>query len=580
MKTLFFLFSLLFFVHACRASEALSYVIGDYFNNLKVNEKEIGVWFKKGGERFKITLNGTSGGFSKSRDKLVVNKKIKLAFTGKARSLEIINDERQFDSKTEKLLAPFKPFYDSVVLIRERIDKRTAGKKSSNREFLIFIMKSSRKNGQIKKLLKRYYFSHVEDVSFLFGNTPGTWLVAAELQDESYMFLKYAVSKEKITELHKAAQKGDAGAQFQLALCCLAGMNVPQHDLLALTWFMEAARRGHRDAQYFLGECFARGWGIKKNPGLALKWFKKAAAQGDVRAKKRVDTYYRNQTALSKAKARGDAVFRQCWPSSSGKYICRALAGQKAVISEVYAFPPVNSGFIILDSQYVDAPYYFEIVTVEAPAAGKYDALLIYLNGKIFGGQIAMKQNPQLGKLDPKIPPSINRNTSYHDKVYHSYIFWKRAYLKQRYKGRQLQDMIGKTYRDLPCVKKVTLDYSRDSMQVVLYNGEKYKTGMNLYCYAPFAQERLFSYLKKRTNHLTAVLERNEGIINNDYQTIPGEKAMAVLKMLSSNFPAAEKLKFLQQFYPYDISKSKSILELVDKFRGSTQLNQRLKTSH
>ena len=52
----------------------------------------------------------------------------------------------------------------------------------------------------------------------------------------------------------KAAQQGDAKAQFKLALCYDDGTGVPQDKALAAQWYTKAAEQGHVKAQVKLGD--------------------------------------------------------------------------------------------------------------------------------------------------------------------------------------------------------------------------------------------------------------------------------------------------------------------------------------
>ena len=100
--------------------------------------------------------------------------------------------------------------------------------------------------------------------------------------------------KEKFEELKKAAEQGDANAQFNLGVCYEKGDGVEK----AVEWWTKAAKQGHANAQYNLGLAYDNGRGVEKDLKEAVKWWTKAAEQGDAVA----------QYNLGVAYAHGDGV--------------------------------------------------------------------------------------------------------------------------------------------------------------------------------------------------------------------------------------------------------------------------------
>jgi TPR repeat protein len=80
--------------------------------------------------------------------------------------------------------------------------------------------------------------------------------------------------------LRPLADKGDASAQYRLALMYTEGKGVTRDDKAALTWFQRAAEQGDAAAQYETGVSYATGAGAPRNDGEAAKWFHRAANQG------------------------------------------------------------------------------------------------------------------------------------------------------------------------------------------------------------------------------------------------------------------------------------------------------------
>jgi len=55
---------------------------------------------------------------------------------------------------------------------------------------------------------------------------------------------------------------------------------VAQDYAEAVKWFRKAADQGEAGAQYFLALKYDQGQGVRKDAGVAVKWARKAAEQG------------------------------------------------------------------------------------------------------------------------------------------------------------------------------------------------------------------------------------------------------------------------------------------------------------
>jgi len=80
----------------------------------------------------------------------------------------------------------------------------------------------------------------------------------------------------------KAAEQGDAQAQFGLGVMYANGRAVPQDFAAALKWFRAAVDQGNTAPYFYLGLLSENGLGAAKNYGEAVKWYLKAAAAGVV----------------------------------------------------------------------------------------------------------------------------------------------------------------------------------------------------------------------------------------------------------------------------------------------------------
>lgn len=135
---------------------------------------------------------------------------------------------------------------------------------------------------------------------------------------------------EKFDEYLKAAQQGDAEAQYCVGFCYEQQMQLLETRVLEidtfeeyLDWYRKAAQQGHVDAQrklggflgctkegvqwyrkaatqgdaesqYELGLCYKQGWGVAADSDKAIGWFQKAAEQGIHDALYEIGTLYYN----------------------------------------------------------------------------------------------------------------------------------------------------------------------------------------------------------------------------------------------------------------------------------------------
>jgi TPR repeat protein len=88
------------------------------------------------------------------------------------------------------------------------------------------------------------------------------------------------------------AEKGNASAQFNLALLYYIGEGVPKNDVEAVKWYRHAADQGYSRAQNDLGFMYAYGVGVPKNDAEAVKWYRRAADQGNADAQDKLGFHY------------------------------------------------------------------------------------------------------------------------------------------------------------------------------------------------------------------------------------------------------------------------------------------------
>jgi len=97
---------------------------------------------------------------------------------------------------------------------------------------------------------------------------------------------------EELNLILRAAEQGDASAQFNMALRYESGHGVPQDHAESLKWLRKAAEQGFVEAQYNLGCMYNTGEGVSQDHAEAVDWLRKAAEQGYASAQKNLGVNY------------------------------------------------------------------------------------------------------------------------------------------------------------------------------------------------------------------------------------------------------------------------------------------------
>ena len=110
----------------------------------------------------------------------------------------------------------------------------------------------------------------------------------------------YGLEASDYEKYRKAAEQGDAGAQYNLGSCYAMGEGVVKDEAEAVKWLRKAAEQGHSDAQYNLGRCYYSGEGVEKDILEAVKWLRMAAEQGHLTAQNNLGSFYDNGEGVVK----------------------------------------------------------------------------------------------------------------------------------------------------------------------------------------------------------------------------------------------------------------------------------------
>lgn len=87
---------------------------------------------------------------------------------------------------------------------------------------------------------------------------------------------------DKAFELYeKAAQQGNAEAQYNLGVMYYSGDGAIQNYMQARKWFEKAAIQNYADAQFSLGVINEDGEGVSQDMAIAKEWFSKSCDNGN-----------------------------------------------------------------------------------------------------------------------------------------------------------------------------------------------------------------------------------------------------------------------------------------------------------
>ena len=92
--------------------------------------------------------------------------------------------------------------------------------------------------------------------------------------------------------LEPIAQKGDAEAQFYVAVMFHFGQHVTQSEQNAAAWYRRAAEQGIAGAMRNLGVLYEEGRGKRQSYDKAAKWYRRAAENGDILAQHNLAMMY------------------------------------------------------------------------------------------------------------------------------------------------------------------------------------------------------------------------------------------------------------------------------------------------
>ncbi|CAN5225279.1 hypothetical protein BH10PSE19_BH10PSE19_14090 [soil metagenome] len=165
----------------------------------------------------------------------------------------------------------------------------------------------------------------------------------------------------------KAANLGDAVAQFNMGVLYKEGKGVVRNMAQAVEWYQEAANQGYALAQFHLGYCYANGEGIDRDPVKAVEWYRKAANQGDAIAQFHLGYCYDKGEGIAR-----DLVKAVVWYRRAAKQ--EDVVAQSALAS-CYAF---GSG---VEEDKVKAVKWYQRAAGKGHGPAQYSLSCHYLSG-------------------------------------------------------------------------------------------------------------------------------------------------------------------------------------------------------
>jgi hypothetical protein len=96
----------------------------------------------------------------------------------------------------------------------------------------------------------------------------------------------------------KAAEQGNAVAQYNVGYMYHYGEGAPQDFRMAVEWYRKAAQQGYSRAQNNLGVMYAKGFGVPQDSRVAGDWIRKAAEGGNAIAQNTLAFMYETGLVL------------------------------------------------------------------------------------------------------------------------------------------------------------------------------------------------------------------------------------------------------------------------------------------
>jgi hypothetical protein len=123
--------------------------------------------------------------------------------------------------------------------------------------------------------------------------------------------LKSRADKKNLAECRLAADRGDAKAQYRLAMMYHQGKGAVHQDYAqALSWYRKAAAQGEAGAEYGIGYMYFNGQGVTQDYAEALRWYRLAAEAREAKAQYAVGLMYFNGYGVQQSSTEASKWYR------------------------------------------------------------------------------------------------------------------------------------------------------------------------------------------------------------------------------------------------------------------------------
>ena len=189
------------------------------------------------------------------------------------------------------------------------------------------------------------------------------------------------------------AERGDAAAQFNIALLYDTGRGVPEDDGMAARWYRLSAVQGYAKAQFSLGTMYDSGRGVRQDSKEAAKWFQLAADQRNAKARYKLGSLYEIGRGVSRNP--GQAVQLYTEAASQGLVEAQLKLGSLYALGEA------------VPRDYVQAYMWFMLAAATSLPGDLHDRALenrTIVEKKMSASQVAEGQK-LFKKWQPKVSP-------------------------------------------------------------------------------------------------------------------------------------------------------------------------------
>ncbi len=142
-------------------------------------------------------------------------------------------------------------------------------------------------------------------LSIFFGLVFSAFSFASTLE-EGYTEIRAGNLKEGFSIILPLAEKGDADAQYGLAILYKEGWGTDIDLEKSLEYYEKAAKQGHVNAMFYTAGAYQSGSGVTQDYSVAAKWYEQAANKGHAPAMYGLGSLYYNGMGVARDDLKAD----------------------------------------------------------------------------------------------------------------------------------------------------------------------------------------------------------------------------------------------------------------------------------